>query len=695
MSGVWSKRSTLFVFITFVVIYVTFVVRTAWVSDDAYITLRTVNNFINGYGLTWNITERVQAYTHPLWMLALSFVNFFTREVFFTTIAVSILFSLATIFWIAFKATRNFLVAASAVILLCGSKAYVDYSTSGLENPMSHFLLVVFIYYYFLPTKNLRHLTFLAFIAALIMLNRQDFALIVIAPLVHTWHQIWRKSSVRLFAASFAALIGFMPLILWLIFSLIYYGFPFPNTFYAKLYNNVPVQVYIQNGLAYVQDSFTRDPLTLSIVIIGTISAIIRPTVKRIIIVLGNLFYLAYVVYIGGDFMTGRFFTTPFLIAIYLLVDIAQNLPQTISWGILGIVLAGTTILSLSNWLSPLYADSFYGTRYERGEAQIINGIADERGWYFQMNGMIRQSDGGRPMRNKPKLAGPITSPPQNVIIMGQVGTEAFKLNSDDYVIDYHALSDVFLARMPLSPVAGWRIGHMVRLVLPEYVESIKTGQNKLTDPIMADYYDTLKSIISDPIFSLTRWQKIYKMNFTSYPKTLFLRGQSVDLIQQSIEQKWTTLGGKNGVAGEVRGPLKKADFHTEFYIQDYDNGVFIFSNAIGARYLDSKIAQKWLLLGATRSAIGIPTTDVKAVVNNAYVVMFSSGAIYRSQSGVWAVQGQIYRKYVELGEQTGQLGFPISDETPLADGKTRISRFQNGAIFTSSDRGTWVEFGK
>jgi hypothetical protein len=43
----------------------------AWLCDDAYITLRTVANFCHGLGLTWNPDERVQTYTHPLWMLAL------------------------------------------------------------------------------------------------------------------------------------------------------------------------------------------------------------------------------------------------------------------------------------------------------------------------------------------------------------------------------------------------------------------------------------------------------------------------------------------------------------------------------------------------------------------------------------------------------------------------------------------------
>ena len=44
------------------------VVRTAWLSDDAYITFRTVMNAIGGYGLRWNVADRVQTYTHPLWM---------------------------------------------------------------------------------------------------------------------------------------------------------------------------------------------------------------------------------------------------------------------------------------------------------------------------------------------------------------------------------------------------------------------------------------------------------------------------------------------------------------------------------------------------------------------------------------------------------------------------------------------------
>ncbi len=43
----------------------------AWVSEDAFITLRYVNNMLHGFGPVFNVGERVQGYTHPLWFLLL------------------------------------------------------------------------------------------------------------------------------------------------------------------------------------------------------------------------------------------------------------------------------------------------------------------------------------------------------------------------------------------------------------------------------------------------------------------------------------------------------------------------------------------------------------------------------------------------------------------------------------------------
>ena len=61
-------------------------VRTAWMHDDAYITLRTVDNLVSGFGPRWNVSERVQAYTHPLWMFLLALPYSVTARVLYAAV---------------------------------------------------------------------------------------------------------------------------------------------------------------------------------------------------------------------------------------------------------------------------------------------------------------------------------------------------------------------------------------------------------------------------------------------------------------------------------------------------------------------------------------------------------------------------------------------------------------------------------
>ena len=60
-----------------ILFYATALLTNAWLCDDAYITYRSIDNFVSGYGPVWNSGERVQSYTHPLWFFVLmnSFLN--------------------------------------------------------------------------------------------------------------------------------------------------------------------------------------------------------------------------------------------------------------------------------------------------------------------------------------------------------------------------------------------------------------------------------------------------------------------------------------------------------------------------------------------------------------------------------------------------------------------------------------------
>src|SRR5512138_1134627 len=97
--------------------------RTAWVCDDAYITFRTIDNFVHGYGLRWNVDERVQAFTHPLWLLVLTPFYAATREPWLTSMLLSIAISMATAGMMAFRIARTPWTGAAAVLALLLSKS--------------------------------------------------------------------------------------------------------------------------------------------------------------------------------------------------------------------------------------------------------------------------------------------------------------------------------------------------------------------------------------------------------------------------------------------------------------------------------------------------------------------------------------------------------------------------------------------
>jgi arabinofuranosyltransferase len=77
-----SKNMFYFCLIWIVLLILVLSIRRAWISDDAFITFRVIDNFINGYGLTWNPQERVQVYTHPLWMFLMLPLYAITRNPF-------------------------------------------------------------------------------------------------------------------------------------------------------------------------------------------------------------------------------------------------------------------------------------------------------------------------------------------------------------------------------------------------------------------------------------------------------------------------------------------------------------------------------------------------------------------------------------------------------------------------------------
>ncbi|MCG3196249.1 MAG: hypothetical protein GHCLOJNM_00721 [bacterium] len=475
-------------------------VRTAWLCDDAYITLRTVDNFTHGFGLRWNIADRVQAYTHPLWMFLISSVYSFTEEPYYTALFLSIGVSTAAVALFLLKLAppgRGVLLAATVLIL---SKAFVDYSTSGLENPLTHLLLVLFLWLFFQGVESGLGLLALSGVAALGTVNRLDTALLFAPAVALAW---WKRPKIK---GTLALLAGGIPLIAWTTFSLVYYGFPFPNTAYAKLSTGVPPSTLALQGIHYFVNSISMDPLTLLVIGAGMFLGWIQGGAAERAVALGVCFYLVYVIRVGGDFMSGRFFSAPLVFALALVVRSPLRFWK--EW------LPATTLVLFVGLSSPL-CPVRTGGEYGNPELVLDNGIADERKIYYGWTGLLKHDWRVPVIQHKWGTEGAEFRARGDCFIPNRTGMGFLGYFSGPrvHILDQHGLTEPLLARLEVFDKEGWRIGHMVREVPRGYRETLEGGESRIADPDLAEYHELLGLITRGNLFDRKRWAAILRMN--------------------------------------------------------------------------------------------------------------------------------------------------------------------------------------
>ncbi|MCA9699547.1 MAG: hypothetical protein KC431_18620, partial [Myxococcales bacterium] len=241
----------------------------AWLCDDAFITLRCVANLVEGRGPVFNAPWRVQAFTHPAWMLLLTPAWALTREPFFTTIGLSVLVTAGAIF-LGARRCADWPGALLFVGALTCSRAFVEYSTSGLENPLTHLIVIAAAGLCVAdPDRQdagalARRLRNISLLVSLAFLSRPD-AILLLAPLWVHVARTTRKAGLPWKAWIGAWLLGATPALAWELFSLIYYGALVPNTAVAKLGLGIDGRELILRGLGYLARSATRDPVTIAL----------------------------------------------------------------------------------------------------------------------------------------------------------------------------------------------------------------------------------------------------------------------------------------------------------------------------------------------------------------------------------------------------------------------------------------------
>jgi arabinofuranosyltransferase len=494
-------------------------VRTAWLCDDAFITLRTVSNFVGGCGLTWNTAERVQSYTHPLWLFALSAVYAATRDVFVPVLVLSMAFSLAAVLVFALYVARTGLAAIPGILALTLSRAFVDYSTSGLENPLTHLLLAWFFALFLgMPvSEKARTLRAISLVACLLALNRMD-AFLLVGPAIGL--RLWSEGRARGFSAGAReVLVAFVPFVLWEAFSLFYYGSLVPNTAYAKLGTGLGTVELSRQGGAYLLESLRTDPVTLPLIAAAILLPFATRRPEHAAGASGIGLYALYVVRVGGDFMSGRFLAAPFFVAVMLLCSARAPESRTARLGLFAAA-AGLLVLAVSRPLCPIRSGRNYGR--DPNDTIDLRGIADERRFYYAYTGLLREDPSKTPLNHPWALEGfEARKAGVSVQRWRAVGLRGFAAGPGVYVLDQVALADPLLARLPARQDRPWRIGHFERVIPDGYLETLTSGENVLVDRRLASYYDHIRTVVRGPLFGRERFAAIWNLNLGRYDELI------------------------------------------------------------------------------------------------------------------------------------------------------------------------------
>ena len=477
-------------------IFLAVLVRTAWLSDDALITLRTVLNVTHGYGLTFNVAERVQTFTHPLWLFLLTAAYLIVGNVYYATFALAMAVSLL-VFWLAVRGAASAWQAALVAVALLCSKAFVDFATSGLENPLSNLLLLGFVAVATRPRADGRpRIGWLWLLASLLYLARPDDVLIVAPALVVTTFRFGIRR------AASPVTLGLLPAIGWTLFSLVYYGFPFPNTAYAKLAHGIDPHELWHQGALYLVDAIDRDPITLVAAGLAVVLGVRQRGPARWLAA-GIVLTLAYIVSIGGDFMAGRFVVLPFFAAVIVLGRLVEMDGRT------GMVVAGLLLaMGVSSTQLPLRSDS----AFQRGPNKPT-GIVDERAVYFQTQSLVLANRASFAEPDWPRVAR-LPRPMSVLDTCGLMGAAGLDWGPLTHLLDECALADPLLARLPAVFNEQWRPGHFRRLIPDGYRKSLEERANLIPDRALHDYYDDLMLVTRGRyLLSRDRLAAIWRMN--------------------------------------------------------------------------------------------------------------------------------------------------------------------------------------
>ena len=487
-----------------------------WVSEDAYLNFRSVDQLLQGHGPIWNPHERVQVFTSPLWYWLHALAQAVSGEAYRAVLLLSCVCFGFTLFELRRCVGGGFAFGIAGLLLL-GSNAAFDYASSGQENVLGYALSLFALHMYWKLSAasggESAALKYLFAAAGAMLLCRHDLAMLVGPMLLWAaWSQrdlIDRRTGLQL------ASVLLLPLAAWSVFSLVYYGSPFPNPAYAKLSAGFPRTVHVHFGLQYLGVLARYDALSVVCVVAAMGLLIWQRTPASAALAGAIALHTLYVVYVGGDYMQGRFVSYEIVLACAVIARAASTL------------LEGSTRIAVPLALL-MYALSYertpLNTAFEQPKPKAQtpgrNYVMDARatfGVYTSLYSYLHTDDLTHYPQHPLAIEGrKFARSPELVTVIQAAGMFGWAAGTDKIIIEAHGIADPLLARLPASTFRG--VGHYARYRPEGYIAGLTSGKAELEDAELDQYYTKLKLLTqSRPLWTMERLETILLFNLHSY----------------------------------------------------------------------------------------------------------------------------------------------------------------------------------
>lgn len=319
----------------------------SWIADDAFIAFRYAANLADGNGPVFNTGERVEGYTSFLWMVLMAAGKLLGIKPPVFSVILGIIFALGCIFILSaahlFIGQINARISAIAVLFLGSSGVFLPWGKSGMEVMAFTFSILLIVLYYIRikDSGDPRSFILLGTLCAIAMLIRPEGSLLSLAIIIS--HLFGGRNRWPIFYFVGAVLFLYVPYFCW---RYLYYGYFFPNTFYAKVGFSVGQVI---NGLKYtIKFAFVSLLMLLPLIDPQTISGWLRRLKGLIIIPVVSVLFAVYVILVGGDFMEAFRFFVPILPLICLLTAISLSLFGR--WRMTAIFTVAIIVYNLAMW---------------------------------------------------------------------------------------------------------------------------------------------------------------------------------------------------------------------------------------------------------------------------------------------------------------------------------------------------------